>query len=80
MAKYGIWGEYLGNKTALTLKFEIRAISALLSKAVNLCPNLKFGKMWVAKNSHDICQKFSGYKLYTAKVRNLRHFSRKLTA
>ena len=33
---------------------------------------------------HDICPKFytarfSGFKFYTAKVRNLRHFSRKLT-
>ena len=34
---------------------------------------------------HEICQqfytpRFSGYKFYTAKVRNFQHFSRKLTA
>ena len=51
--KYG-QVRYLGNNTALTLKIEIRAISALLLKAVNLWPNLKLGKNWVAKKLYSI--------------------------
>ena len=50
MAKYGIWGEYLGNKTALTLKIEIRAISALLFKTVNFWPDLELRKIGWQKN------------------------------
>ena len=51
--KYG-QVQYLGNNTALTLKIEIRAILALLLKAVNLWPNLKLGKNWVAKKLYSI--------------------------
>ena len=54
MAKYGICGKYLGNKTALTLKIEIRAISALLFKTVNFWPDLKLRKIWVAKKLYSI--------------------------